>query len=81
MSRWSDNVTDDTQLEVFQSLKTQMGITESIGLQVCESIGSPMMTGFVKPRILLPDADFTTDELRLILKHELVHYKRKGSLV
>ena len=36
-----------------------------------------MMTGFVKPRILLPDADFTTDELRLILKHELVHYKRR----
>ena len=53
VSRWSDNVSDDTQLEVFQSLKTQMGITESIGLQVCESIGSPMMTGFVKPRILL----------------------------
>ena len=77
VSRWSDNVTDDTQLGVFQSLKTQMGITESIGLQVCESIGSPMMTGFVKPRILLPDADFTTDELRLILKHELVHYKRR----
>lgn len=77
VSRWSDSVTEGPQLEVFQSLKTQMGLAENIGLQICESIGSPMMTGFVKPRILLPKADFTTEELGLILKHELVHYKRK----
>jgi len=36
-----------------------------------------MMIGFVNPQILLPKADFTQDELRFILKHELIHYKRK----
>lgn len=77
VSRWSDDITDNRTLVLFQSLKTQMGLSQKIGLQTCESIGSPMMTGFAKPRILLPAADFTTEELRLILRHELVHYKRK----
>ena len=36
-----------------------------------------MMIGFVRPRILLPRTDFAQDELRFILEHELVHYKRK----
>jgi len=36
-----------------------------------------MMIGFVNPRILLPKTDLAKDELRFILKHELVHYKRK----
>ena len=77
VSRWSDDITDNRTLALFQRLKTQMGLSREIGLQTCESIGSPMMTGFAKPRILLPAADFTTEELRLILRHELVHYKRK----
>lgn len=80
VSRWSDDITDNRTLVLFQSLKTQMGLSQKIGLQTCESIGSPMMTGFAKPRILLPAADFTTEELRLILRHELVHYKRKDLL-
>jgi beta-lactamase regulating signal transducer with metallopeptidase domain len=36
-----------------------------------------MLIGLVKPRILLPDRDFVEDELRFIIKHELVHYARK----
>jgi len=35
------------------------------------------MIGFVNPRILLPKSDIEEDELRFILRHELVHYKRK----
>lgn len=76
-ARWSENVTDGQTLTIFQDLKQQMGISHSICLQVCSSIGSPMMAGFARPRILLPTADFPPDELRFILKHELVHYRRK----
>ncbi len=76
-ARWSEPVSDERILALFQTLKTEMGIFREIGLQVCDSIGSPMMIGFARPRILLPRADFAPDELRFILKHELVHYKRK----
>ena len=36
-----------------------------------------MMIGFINPRILLPLADFSENDLSFILKHELIHYKRR----
>ena len=76
-ARWSENITDEQTLMLLQTLKCQIGLSQNIGLQTCDSIGSPMMIGFVNPCILLPSANFTLDELFFILKHELIHYKRK----
>jgi len=75
--RWSEVVTNEQILTLLQRLKTEMGISKQISLYVCPCIGSPMMIGFVNPRILLPKSDLAKDELLFILKHELVHYKRK----
>ena len=76
VNRWSESVNGE-RLALFHELKAEMGIDRRIGLSVCSSIGSPMLAGFVKPCILLPGKDFTRDELHFILRHELVHYKRK----
>jgi len=35
-----------------------------------------MIVGFLNPIILLPDRTFDADELELIFRHELIHYKR-----
>ena len=75
--RWSVNITDDHILSMFQTLKLEMGIKRHIHICRCASVGSPMMIGLYKPRILLPTSDLTHDELFFILKHELMHYKRK----
>jgi hypothetical protein len=75
--RWSERVTDGACYEQLQQLKSEMGITSAIGLFRCASVGGPMMVGFIHPRILLPTTNFAADELRFILRHELVHYKRK----
>lgn len=75
--RWSGTITDRQTLALFQSLKNQMGIFQNIDLRNCDCIGSPMLTGFAKPCILLPKAGMSKDELCFILKHELVHYKRR----
>jgi len=80
IKRWSRVVLDEKPNELLQSLRAEMGITRRIGLVLCEGIGSPMMLGFVKPRILLPATDLAQDELRFILHHELVHYKRRDLL-
>jgi len=77
VKRWSKEISDDKPAALLESLKTEMGITRHISLMLCEGIGSPMMLGFVKPRILLPTADLAQDELCFILRHELVHYKRR----
>ena len=78
--RWSENITDEQVLSLLQSLKAEMGIRKRIELYLCSCVGSPMMIGFLKPRILLPTVESSHDELRFILKHELVHYKRKDLL-
>lgn len=78
--RWSESITEEQTLNLFQSLKTEMGITRNIKLYQCISAVSPMMIGFANPRILLPKSDLSHDEIYFILKHELVHFKRKDLL-
>jgi len=78
--RWSKNITDERVLFLLQNLKSEMGITRKIPVYLCACVGSPMMIGLFKPRILIPSGEFAQDELRFILKHELVHYRRKDLL-
>jgi len=40
-------------------------------------VNSPMLTGFIKPVIYLPDINFTEEELKYILWHEITHYSHK----
>lgn len=77
VNRWDEEITDRHVLILFKEIKIEMGITHKIDLQYCDSIGSPMMIGFINPRFLLPKFQFTHEELYFILKHELIHYKRK----
>ncbi len=42
---------------------------------VSPAVLGPMLMGFVKPVILLPQRFYGQQELALILRHELVHYK------
>lgn len=75
--RWCETITDEQILSLFQNLKAELGISKQINLYQCLSIGTPMLIGFFQPKILLPTTKFPKNELRLILNHELVHYKRK----
>lgn len=44
---------------------------------VSSKVQGPMLVGFVKPTILLPNKLYGERELILILRHELVHYQQK----
>ncbi|WP_280737057.1 MULTISPECIES: M56 family metallopeptidase [unclassified Enterococcus] len=46
-----------------------------------ELITSPAITGFFSPTILLPNIDFTDDELQGILIHEWNHFKYRHTLI
>ena len=77
ITRWSKIIDDKELLSVLRELKDEMGISQPIGLKFCSTVGTPLITGFVRPCILLPKTDFSPDEMRLILRHELVHHMRK----
>lgn len=46
-------------------------------VQTCKKVKSPMLVGFLRPVILLPDKEYSEEELAVILSHELAHYRRK----
>jgi len=78
--RWSEEITDGYILSLLESLKSEMGIKQRIPIYLCAFAGSPMIIGLFKPRILLPTVEMAQEDLCFILKHELVHYKRKDLL-
>lgn len=70
---------DDRIVNAFKDCKKQMGIKKDIKLIMSGSV-VPMIYGLVKPYIILPydcTKTFTMDEIKLILMHELGHYKQK----
>lgn len=60
---------------IFDGLCRDMGI-EGVLLYTNLKIESPMMTGFLKPMVLIPNSEFSEEEYRFILRHELTHYRR-----
>lgn len=75
-SRWSDNVTAPAILNLLDILKREQGLKANIEYRTCSSISSPMMVGFFHPVILMPPIQLSEEELTLILRHELAHFKR-----
>lgn len=82
IKRWGEPVSDPAVLEIFEWIKAKMGLEKKqIGLLVCRTITTPMLTGILQPTILLPEKPIAEDEMELILEHELTHYKHKDLIV
>lgn len=75
--RWSEDIESADVLEQFNLTKVELRIRDRITIKSCACIKTPMVIGLLHPVVLLPQINFSRDELPLILKHELVHYKRK----
>lgn len=62
-------------VEIAEEVFREMGIDKKIDIYKCKLPVSPFIYGMVRPRIILPDIVYTKDELYIILKHEIMHYK------
>ena len=75
---------DRALLELLEECRQSMRVRAKAGLVVTSRVKSPVLFGFIRPRILLP-ADLARelpfDSLRYILLHELAHLKRRDVLV
>lgn len=49
---------------------------DRLNVRVTEMLQSPMITGLFRPTLYMPDNNLTPYEQQLIIKHELVHYRR-----
>ncbi len=75
--RWSKSVTDETTLQIFEDVKSEIVSDSKIDLKICKSVSTPMIFGCIRPVLLLPECTYSKSELEIIFRHELVHQKRK----
>lgn len=75
--RWSRDVRDEAVLASFERAKEDIGAGNGIRLMVCKAVSTPMIFGIAKPVLLLPPSELGAEELAVIFRHELVHYKRR----
>lgn len=64
-------------INILDEVTDELMIWEDIRAISSEAVATPMIVGFFKPVIILPVRDMTNNELRLILKHELIHFKHR----
>ena len=74
--RWSRPSERAFVQEAMDETLRELGIRRKVELWVSSAIDTPMMVGLIHPQLLLPTENYSVQELRFILKHELTHYKR-----
>lgn len=67
---------DHFLLRQTDSLRRELQIKGKVRIVKCGSAASPMMIGFIRPVLVIPDLTCSPEELYFILKHELVHLRR-----
>lgn len=67
---------------VFGELKGDLLSKRSVlQLKQCYKASTPCVVGLFQTTIILPVENYTTEELRVILYHEMTHYKQKDLLL
>ena len=67
---------------IVSTIKRKTSFEESeIPIMVSKATDTPMLMGILRPIILIPDLHFVDQEVDMILKHELVHYRRKDLMI
>ncbi len=60
-----------------QEIGRDMGVSKVPEAFITSVVGAPMLIGVLYPRILIPHAQYSIEEISFILQHEMSHYQRK----
>ncbi|MDR1283133.1 MAG: redoxin domain-containing protein [Opitutaceae bacterium] len=78
--RQASPVTAPDVLSLLDDCRLLLRIRSRITIHECDRVNSPVLHGFLRPRLLLPAGfvrRFSSDELRYVFLHELAHVKRR----
>ena len=81
LKRWGTPIEDEKALIQLQKIQEEMGIKNKVRLLHYPMSQSPMLIGFRDILIVLPESDYTEEELQLVFRHELTHYKHYDVLI
>ena len=74
-------LTEGSAYDTFISLREEMALKGRLELICSPAAPTPMIMGYLKPIMVLPRADYTKEQMSFIIKHELIHFKRRDILV
>ena len=74
--RWGRAPGEETS-QLYRETWQEMGLKRAPALRISSAAASPMLAGLLRARLFLPTEDYTPQELRFILRHELTHYRRR----
>ena len=83
VSRQSKRISGSESTALNKVLADNLPAARTLHYRVSEQVDSPMLTGFIKPTVLLPTqflASLSDQQLKNILLHELAHHERRDVL-
>lgn len=75
--RISLQIDDTTILLALRNSMEEMGMSGKLQILSNNIISTPMLVGMFKTFLILPEVEMGEKELKVILKHELTHFKRR----
>ena len=79
LRRWGEPVRDAPLTELWEGLCGDMNLSRPPRLLLCPGLEGPMLAGLFRPAVLLPLSarEESPGALRLALRHELTHWRRR----
>lgn len=81
LCRKSKNSVKISDNKIFSEVKKELKIKKHIRLKASSDIGSPILVGVLFPTVYIPCREIPDGNMRMVLLHELTHYKRKDLLI
>ena len=81
LCRKSKNSVKISDSKFFSEVKKELKIKKHIRLKASSDINSPMLVGVLFPTVYIPCREIPSGNMRMVLLHELTHYKRKDLLI
>ena len=81
LCRKNKNAVKISDNKIFSEVKKELKIKRRIRLKASSDIGSPMLVGILFPTVYIPCREIPDNNMRMVLLHEMTHYKRKDLLV
>lgn len=81
LCRKNKNAVRISDNKIFSEVKKEFKIKRHIKLKASSDINSPMLVGVLFPTVYIPCREIPSGNMRMVLLHELTHYKRKDLLI
>lgn len=75
----STTINDNKIINIFNNISENLGIIHKPEIMFSEKTISPLMIGFFKPLLILPERHYSDEDLNMIIKHELTHIRRRDN--